>query len=205
MILSDQDILEIQNGSNPLLTPFNPERLGGASYDVSLGGDVSPILSISSIVDLSNRDKSNSLFRGCVPLEGFVMKPGQYCLAALAETISLPDDVVGFVLPRTRFTRAGLLVASQFCNPSYSGRLWIGLQNVSENNLRLAPNVPIAQFVFHRLSSTPSDERLYRNRVTATYQNENSTADGYSEVPPSDESKRLYQDLISELFGRGGR
>lgn len=205
MILSDKDILEIQERSGTLIAPFNLERLGGASYDVSLGGEVSPILSISSIVDLSNRDKADSLYRGRVPLEGFVMKPGQYCLAALAETVSLPDEIVGFVLPRTRFTRAGLLVASQFCNPSYSGRLWIGLQNVSENNLRLAPNVPIAQLVFHRLASAPSDGRLYRNQMNATYQNENSTADGHTEALPSDESKRLYQDLIAELFGHGER
>lgn len=205
MILSDLDILEIQKKSGSLIAPFNLRRLGGASYDVSLSGEVSPILSISSIVDLSNRNTADSLYRGRIPIEGFVMKPGQYCLASLAETISLPDDVVGFVLPRTRFTRAGLLVASQFCNPSYSGRLWIGLQNVSENNLRLTPNVPIAQLVFHRLASVPSEERLYRNQKAAVYQNENSTADGHVDELPTDGARKLYEELVAELLGHGER
>lgn len=202
MILSDQSILEIQERDGTLIVPFDPDRLGGASYDVSLGGEISPILSISSVVDLSTGSTRDSLYRGRIPLEGFVMKPGQYCLASLAETITLPDDVVGFILPRTRFTRAGLLVASQFCNPSYSGKLWIGLQNVSENNLRLAPNVPIAQLVFHRLDSTPSQGRLYRNKKAAAYQNENTLAGGHAD-PPSDEGRRLYDALIARILSGG--
>ena len=203
MILSDKDILKICGQGCPLIEPFDEGRLRGASYDISLDGEITPLRSSSGVIDIADQSAVDSLYQQRIPIEGFVMKPGQYCLAALAETITLPDDVVAFVVPRTRFTRMGLLIADQFCNPSYVGRLWIGLYNASGNNLRLTANMPIAQLVFYRLASTPSDERLYRNQESAVYQNEDSFIGGRAEGLPTEGSRRLYEAILSNVYHRG--
>lgn len=202
MLLSDRDILTLQEQKTPLIAPFDEENLRGASYDVRLDNEITPLQERTDVLDLSKRESLDSLYYAQMPADGFVLKPGQYCLAALAEEITLPDDVVAYVLPRTRYTRMGLLVANQFCNPSYSGRLRIGLFNASGNNLMLASYMPIAQLVFERLESTPSDERLYRNQKTAAYYRERGFMGArLEESMLSEESRRRYDSLLRELQG----
>lgn len=202
MLLSDRDILTLQEQRTPLIAPFDEENLRGASYDVRLDNEITPLQERTDVLDLSKRESLDSLYYAQMPADGFVLKPGQYCLAALAEEITLPDDVVAYVLPRTRYTRMGLLVANQFCNPSYSGRLRIGLFNASGNNLMLASYMPIAQLMFERLESTPSDERLYRNQKTAAYYRERGFMGArLEESMLSEESRRRYDSLLRELQG----
>ena len=202
MLLSDRDILTLQEQKTPLIAPFDEENLRGASYDVRLDNEITPLQERTDVLDLSKRESLDSLYYAQMPADGFVLKPGQYCLAALAEEITLPDDVVAYVLPRTRYTRMGLLVANQFCSPSYSGRLRIGLFNASGNNLMLASYMPIAQLMFERLESTPSDERLYRNQKTAAYYRERGFMGArLEESMLSEESRRRYDSLLRELQG----
>lgn len=201
MLLSDRDILALQGGDAPLITPFDESCLRGASYDVRLDNEITPIQERVGTIDLSRQESLDDLYYAQVPADGFVLKPGRYCLAALAEEISLPDDVVARVLPRTRYTRLGLLTANQFCNPSYSGRLRIGLFNASNNNLRLSSYMPIAQLVFERLATTPSEKRLYRNQDSAAYHNERSfTGAQIEEDALSEEARQRYDALLRELL-----
>lgn len=202
MLLTDRDILALQEQGTPLIAPFSEENLRGVSYDVRLDNEITPLQERTDVIDLSKQESLDSLYYAQMPADGFVLKPAQYCLAALAEEIALPDDVVAYVFPRTRYTRMGLLVANQFCNPSYSGRLRIGLFNASGNNLRLASYMPIAQLVFERLESAPSDERLYRNQKTAAYYRERDFMGArLEEEMLSDESRMRYDLLLRELQG----
>ena len=202
VILSDKEILKLQGGETPLITPFDDCRLRGASYDVLLDNEITPLRESAGIIDLSDQTSIDSVYQQQLKADGFVLKPGQYCLAALAESITLPDDVVAYVVPRTRFTRLGLIVADQFCNPSYSGRLRIGLYNASGNNLRLASYLSVAQLVFVRLDTTPSAERLYRNQESAAYHGETSFVGSQMESSSlSPKDRELYDALMQELLG----
>lgn len=203
MILSDKDILALQNESTPLIAPFREDRLRGASYDVMLDGEITPLRTSAGVVDLSDQSSIDAVYSPQLPIDGFVMKPGQYCLAPLVERVALPSDVVAFVEPRTRYTRMGLLVVNQFCNPSYIGRLQVGLYNASGNNLRLSSCMPIAQLVFHRLSSAPSAERLYCMQESAAYHNETSFIGGRAEEAMSEKEKAFYDSLVNNLSNYG--
>ncbi len=202
MILSDKEILKLQDGEKPLITPFDESRLRGASYDVLLDNEITPLRESSGIIDLTDQGSIDSLYQQHLKADGFVMKPGQYYLAALAESVALPSDVVAYVVPRTRYTRLGLLVADQFCNPGYEGRLRVGLFNASGNNIRLSSYLSIAQLVFVRLESAPSEGRLYDRQESAAYFGESDFAGARAEGSPLSESdKKLYDALINELLG----
>lgn len=204
VILSDKEILKLQDGDVPLITPFDDRRLRGASYDVLLDNEITPLRESAGIIDLSDQASIDSVYPQQLKADGFVLKPGQFCLAALAESIALPDDVVAYVVPRTRLTRLGLIVADQFCNPSYSGRLRIGLYNASGNNLRLASYLSVAQLIFVRLDTMPSAERLYRNQESAAYHGETSFLGSQTEPSSlSPKDRGLYDALMQELLGEG--
>ena len=175
MVLTDKDILAEQDKSGKLISLFDEKKLGGTSYDLTLGSSVRELSAAAGVVYLSHQSEIDSLYRERNISNGYILKPGQYVLCSVFETVSLPDDVIARIMPRTCFTRMGLLVANQFCNASYEGQLQLGLHNVSPNNISLAEGLSIAQIVFERLEEAPSDERLYRNDARAAYQGENSS------------------------------
>ena len=66
----------------------------------------------------------------------------------------------------------GLLVSDQHCNSTYEGNLKLGLFNATDYAIKIFPGVRIAQIVFEELKSTPSSEKMYKNKVNAVSQNE---------------------------------
>jgi len=52
----------------------------------------------------------------------------------------------------------------QHCNPTYSGVLSIGLFNAGVNSFILRPKLRIAQMIFEEIESTPSEDKLYKNK-----------------------------------------
>lgn len=55
------------------------------------------------------------------------------------------------IRPRTKFSRLGLMVSEQYCNPGYSGILQLGILNASPNAIILTPGLGIAQAVFEEI------------------------------------------------------
>lgn len=127
--------------------------------------------SIAAII-LSDQSRIDNIYVSRDISNGFILKPGQFVLCTLNETLDLPDSIVAHVMPRTRFTRLGLLVSPQRCCAGYSGQLQVGVQNVTGNNVSIVEGLALAQIEFEKLESVPSESRIYSNRKNATYQDE---------------------------------
>ncbi len=201
MLLSDNEIVKLVQSSRPLIAPFDEKRLQSASYDVALDGYIQEIVPLPGAVNLLDQRIVDSVYKPVDISNGYMLKPGQFVLCKLAECIKLPDDIAAHIMPRTRFTRFGLLVSAQHCNPSYAGTLSIGLHNASSNNIALVPGMPVAQLVFERLTSVPSEERLYRNRKDARYHNEDDFIGSQFVDELSSQAKAIFEDMVSELSG----
>ena len=172
MVLMEKDIRESAlREQDPLIVPFREERLQGASYDVCLSGQLAVFKKGTQTIDIESCD-SLALYEEYTIEEGYVLEPKEYILAQLQETLHIPENWTAHIRPRTRFTRLGLLVAGQHCNPTYSGQLYIGLFNASPNAIRIRKNTVIAQVVFEQLSGTPQRDKLYENKENAAYMNE---------------------------------
>lgn len=202
MILSDKDISRLIDAGELQIDPYDVGSLKGASYDVCLDNEVTFLVERSGVVDISRQMDLDQLYGPQLAIDDVVLKPGQYCLAALEQRIKLPDNVAAEIVPRTRYTRMGLLVQTTFCNPSYSGRLRVGLLNASGNNIRLRKHIGIAQLVFHSMNSVPSAQRLYRNQKNATYQDEDNFMGARAEKDAmSPEAEELYAQMMNDLRG----
>lgn len=200
MILTDKDIKKELNKEQGFISPFVEERLHSASYDVTINAIVREIISYSDVVDLADQDKIDAMYSSVDISDGFIIKPGQYILCTLNEKVTLPENVIARIMPRTRLTRMGLLVAGQFCNPTYSGILQIGLQNVSPNNIRITKGIAVAQLVFEYLSGTPSEEKLYCNQKGAAYQNEIDFIGAKFDNELTGDAKAFYDKLIGKIM-----
>ncbi len=200
MILSDKEIRAyIQNTDTPMIEPFLEDHLQAASYDITMSGHISLLKKIGKIIDPSKNENLDDMYeKVSISDEGYLFSPGEYLLAELAEKVNIPKTLVAHIRPRTRFTRAGILIADQHCNPTYAGRLYIGLRNVGPNTVLLKPGLKIAQFVFEELSSVPSEELWYINKENAAYKDEEAFRGAkFGEAGWSEEGKKYFNELLT--------
>jgi dCTP deaminase len=75
---------------------------------------------------------------------------GRFALASTAETIRIPDFLVGRIEGKSTLARQGLVVHSTagFIDPGFIGTLTLELSNVSAWPIRLSPGMKIAQISF---------------------------------------------------------
>lgn len=178
MILTERKIRELVK-TNELITPFLEEKLQSESYDVTIGKEVVTMKKEVYCLDISRQDSIDGIYQSIdISKTGYVVSPKEYILVSLVETIRLPDNITAHLRPKTRYTRLGLLVSGQHCNSSYEGHMSIGLFNATDYPIRIHSGYTIAQIVFEELDDVPSQEKLYRNKQTAHYQNENGTFRG---------------------------
>ena len=202
MILSSNEIRRyVTNSNDSMIQPFSEEQLQGASYDVSMSGKIAILKETGDIIDPNTSiDESLMYEKITIGKDGYLLSPGNFVLVGLEEKICLPKNLIAHIRPRTRFTRNGILIADQHCNPTYTGILQIGLFNAGVNAFRLKKGLKIAQLVFEELSSIPSDEKLYKNKEDAAYNNETDFRGAKFNIENlSEEGRKLYNDVMDSL------
>lgn len=174
MLITDRKIRELVK-ERKLIKPFSEELLQSESYDVTIGRSIVVFRKDEvRCIDIANQNDIDSIYKEIdISENGYVISPNEYILVQINEKISLPDNISAHIRPKTRYTRLGLIVSGQHCNSSYVGMLRIGLFNATSYPIRIRQGYPVAQLVFEELNEVASDEKLYRLKKSAHYQNEN--------------------------------
>lgn len=203
MILTDKEIRKLcidnkmKNNSQPLLFPFMEDSLQSESYDLSVGTEIAVLKKEIRCLNLHNQEDIDNIYEELdLSVSGYILSPKEYILVSIKEKVNLPDNLTAHIRPRTRFTKLGLIVSDQHCNSTYSGKLRIGLFNATDYAIRIFPGIKIAQIVFEELKSKPSEEKLYKNKLNATYQDE----DKFIGAKISDEFNEKVADTVRLLL-----
>ena len=83
-----------------------------------------------------------------------VLKPKQYELVAMLETVELGLGVVAFLHIRSSLAREGVVGSFAVVDPGFRGQLTLSLHNASDKEVTLKDGERIVQIVFHSLGST---------------------------------------------------
>ena len=201
MILSDIDIRKHLGEHSSLVEPFCEDRLQGASYDLSISDKIAVFKKQVCTIDLADQSAIDGVYeQQTLSASGYVLNPGEYILVTVSEKLNIPINMVAHIRPRTRFTRLGVIVSAQHCNPGYSGVLQLGMFNASPNAIVIKPNLRVAQVVFEELTSPASSEKQYQNKHDAAYMGENEFRGaifGDSELPP--EAKAIFDEILKKI------
>ena len=191
MVITDKKIKKLVE-NNGLISPFIEQNLQSESYDVTIGDKIAVLKKEVYCLDIANQKGIDGIYKEVdIVKDGYVISPKEYILVSLGENISLPDNISAHIRPKTRYTRLGLLVSAQHCNSSYVGHLRIGVFNATEYPIRIRSGYAIAQLVFEELDEVASEEKLYRNKKNAHYQNENGEFRG----------ARFDDELLDKVLG----
>jgi len=179
MRLSDRDIIAALNAGRIGIDPRPEDRVvSGVSVDLCLGHRFR-VFSSHTIpyIDLSgSREQVDQAVEKVMgdevhisDQETFVLHPGELALGVTLESITLPDDLVGWLDGRSSLARLGLMVhvTAHRIDPGWSGNIVLEFFNSGKLPLALRPGMAIGAMSFETL--TGPAERPYTKRDDAKY------------------------------------
>lgn len=94
-----------------------------------------------------------------------LLNPGDFVLASTLEIFDMPLRMVGIVHDKSTLARRGLAVQNTVVEPGWSGYLTLELTNHGRDIVHLPSGAPVAQILFHAVSSITEGYRgKYQNQ-----------------------------------------
>ncbi len=182
MRLCDRDIEACLDAGKIRIDPRPPQaRISGVSVDLRLGScfrvfndHAAPYIDLSG--PREEVDKAVDRIMGkeieIAPDDAFFLHPGELALAVTAESITLPDDIVGWLDGRSSLARLGLMVhvTAHRIDPGWSGAIVLECFNSGKLPLALRPGMTICAMNFETLSGPAA--RPYNKRAGAKYRDQ---------------------------------
>jgi dCTP deaminase len=182
MRLSDKDIEAALATGYLIITPTpNVSKIKGISVDLRLGHQFRVFTDHNTgFIDLSGQKKDlestmNRIMGSEINLsedEVFYLHPGELALASTLESVTIPDDLVGWLDGRSSLARLGLMVhvTAHRIDPGWSGQIVLEMHNMGKLPLGLRPGMDICAINFETMTSPAA--RPYHKRSDAKYKNQ---------------------------------
>ena len=182
MRLCDKDIEEYINTQKIIITPKpDSSMISGVSVDIRLGNEFRVFQDHTApFIDLSGPKAEMQAAMNAVMSDeiiipdgdAFFLHPGELALAVTYESVTLPDNIVGWLDGRSSLARLGLMVhvTAHRIDPGWSGQIVLEFYNSGKLPLALRPKMKIAALNFETMSS--SAIRPYNTRVDAKYRDQ---------------------------------
>ena len=182
MRLSDKSIIEaLNNGSISIVPRPSDDAISGVSIDLSLGNrfrvfssHATPYIDLSGSKEEMN-EAIDKVMSDEVIIDGddaFFLHPGELALGITYESVTIPDDIVGWLDGRSSLARLGLLVhmTAHRIDPGWSGNIVLEFYNAGKLPLALRAGMAIGAISFETM--TTEAQRPYRKRVDAKYKDQ---------------------------------
>lgn len=182
MRLCDKDIEQYLDDELIIISP-KPDKsmISGVSVDIRLGNEfrvfqdhTAPFIDLSApkaeMQKAMDAVMSDEIFIN--DGEAFFLHPGELALAVTYESVTLPDNIVGWLDGRSSLARLGLMVhvTAHRIDPGWSGQIVLEFYNSGKLPLALRPKMKIAALNFETMSSSAA--RPYNKRNDAKYKNQ---------------------------------
>jgi len=179
MRLCDTDIEKSLAAKQIIITPTpDSSMISGVSVDIRLGNEFRVFRDHTApFIDLSGpkaevQKAMNSVMSEEIVIadgEAFFLHPGELALAVTYESVTLPDNIVGWLDGRSSLARLGLMVhvTAHRIDPGWSGQIVLEFYNSGKLPLALRPKMKIAALNFETMSNSAA--RPYNKRDDAKY------------------------------------
>ena len=182
MRLCDSDIIAALNQNHIRIDPRPDDAvISGVSVDLRLGhrfrvfsSHTIPYIDLSGSRELVDQAVEKVMSDEVIIADdgNFVLHPGELALGITLESITLPDNLVGWLDGRSSLARLGLMVhvTAHRIDPGWSGNIVLEFFNSGKLPLALRPGMAIGAMSFETL--TGPAERPYTKRENAKYRDQ---------------------------------
>jgi dCTP deaminase len=168
--LSKKEILEMIEKRKLSITPIldHDETFDDVSVNVRLGNEfIIMKRQTFPVFDIADKSANTEEFQKKIKInyrDKFVLHPHELILGATLEYVSLPHNLMCYVIGKSSWGRAGLVIATATkVDPGFQGCITLEIINEGESPIILYPGVPIAQLVFHKLINADEDKSYIGN------------------------------------------
>lgn len=182
MRLCDTDIKDLIEKKLIVIEPKpNDSMISGVSVDICLGNKFrvfddhnAPFIDLSGPKDQVQK-AMNTVMSDEIHIDdgdAFFLHPGELALAVTLESVTLPDDIVGWLDGRSSLARLGLMVhvTAHRIDPGWSGQIVLEFYNSGKLPLALRPKMKIAALNFETMSGKAA--KPYNKRLDAKYKDQ---------------------------------
>ncbi len=182
MRLCDSDIIKhLDQGDIKIVPRPTDEMISGITVDLTLGNKFRVFQDHAApYIDLSGPKEETqkaleSIMSDEIVIEGdkaFFLHPGELALAITHESITLPDNLVGWLDGRSSLARLGLMVhvTAHRIDPGWSGNIVLEFYNSGKLPLALKPHMKIGALSFETMTGPAA--KPYTSREDAKYKNQ---------------------------------
>ncbi|BGI50717.1 MAG: dCTP deaminase [Arsenophonus endosymbiont of Ceratovacuna japonica] len=182
MRLCDRDIIKWLNKKKIIIEPRpSIKRINGVTVDICLGnkfcifqGYTVPYIDVSDLKNEINTELDKVISNEIILKynDVFFLHPNELVLAITLESVTLPNNIVGWLDGRSSLARIGLMVhiTAHRIDPGWCGHIVLEFYNSGKLPLALRPGMIIGALSFETLSG--SAERPYNIRQNAKYKNQ---------------------------------
>jgi len=206
MKLSDRDIIQYLKAGKIAIEPQpSSDKIKGISVDLQLDNRFRVFNDHTApYIDLSGpKDEVQKIMDTVMGEEilipddkAFFLHPGELALAATYESVTIPDDLVGWLDGRSSLARLGLMVhvTAHRIDPGWHGQIVLEIFNSGKLPLALRPGMDICAINFETLSS--ASLKPYNKRLDAKYRNQT----GPTSSRINQDQKNVQQDPQLDLL-----
>lgn len=138
-----------------VITPYDPDQLQPASYDVQLGQTFRVFDKDHGLahIDFSQDLEAQTTLVRLDLDEPFYLHPGEFVLGVTAERFDVPDDLVMRIEGKSSIARVGVPIHATggFVDPGFEGTLTLEITNWRGATVVLRPGMRIAQVAFTQM------------------------------------------------------
>jgi len=157
-VLGREAILQAIRQGSIAISPFDPDRVGPASVDLTLASTFRVFRKVHEVIDVHENTDYRQLTEKIVVPESqhILIMPGETVLGITQERLRLGPGLCGWLEGRSRFARLGLMVhiSAPFMGPGIDSQQVLEMSNFGPAPLAVAPGLPICQFVFQKLEGS---------------------------------------------------
>lgn len=174
-MLSDGQIKRAMDSGQIGISPFDLGRLGPASYDLLLDGEVRLIQRTSAALDLSDFEPGYSYAADLRDKGGIILPPGGCMLASTQEIITVDSSHGCQIEGRSSMARLfqQIHVTAGWCDPGWSGRVTLEIINHLPRPVIYRYGMKVAQALFFAMARPA--EAPYE--VSGQYQHQNTVTE----------------------------
>lgn len=116
-----------------------------ADFDVSCFKPVSYELRLASVATLLDDGKDVPDLRDKqLP---FVLKSGEYVIGKSVESLKMPANMLGLLVPTSFAIRIGLSISSGKVDPTFTGNVSFGIQNLTKRDITLKKDMRLVHLM----------------------------------------------------------
>jgi deoxycytidine triphosphate deaminase len=177
-------------GDKVVISPFDEDSLEGCNYNLHIG---------SEYISLRKHEDPQPLAEG----QSIVLDPGETVIILTKENIALPRNLAALIVARARFIQQGFALQATRVDPTWYGKLQVGLTNLSKDRRKIPWGTPFCTMLFFEVIG--GVDRVLTTSTTAALGREHIQIPSEYIVPWKRlEAGAVGQELVSALPDQWG-